>query len=143
MDTRIGNLQCEWKQRSYHTREGKRRLAISRVRLPAHAACPCGCVCVSPTLLWLSSPSLLDAQLTAHRQANPAFRSAQVSAFNTELARSFVRDLPMVFADTFPLTSLRQPEKPDDGVHSIWAATQTAQSLAAFLECSYPETPVE
>lgn len=98
---------------------------------------------LSPTLLWLSSPALLDAQLTAHRKENPAFRSAQVSAFNTDLTRSFVRDLPMVFADTFELSALRQPEQPDDGVHSIWAATQIAQNMASFLECSYPETPID
>lgn len=85
----------------------------------------------------------MDAQLTAHRLANPAFRSSHVSAFNFALDVSFVRELPMLFADTFALSALRQAETPDDGVHSIWAATQNAQSMASFLECSYPETPVD
>jgi hypothetical protein len=95
-----------------------------------------------PTLVWLSSPALLDDRLTKHRKANPRFRDANLVELNKDIAHTLVGQLPVSWADIHAMTARRQPARDeDDGVHSMWSASHTATAMGTFLRCLYPPVP--
>lgn len=54
----------------------------------------------SPTMVWLTSPSLLESHLKAHRLANTQFRNAPLQQLSADIAQHFVQQLPVRPAPT-------------------------------------------
>jgi len=89
-----------------------------------------------PLTLWLSSPSLLEDRLTAHRLAAQHFRNERLRTLNQYVNDKLLKHLSFIhYVNLHPLTSLRPAEENDDGVHSLWASKHVSLALAEFSRC--------
>ena len=102
----------------------------------------------APSILFRSSPHILDDALAGHRQANTAFRSANVAALNQKiraaLQAAVKSERRFAWADGHALTTEHHSvQLHEDGLHSQEAAAVSALALAGTSGCHLGTPPFE
>ena len=101
-----------------------------------------------PSILFRSSPHILDSALAGHRADNANFRTANVAKLNekirTKLVASVHSQWRFAWADGHALTLDHHSEQiNEDGLHSQEAAAVSALALAGLSGCHLGTPPFE
>ena len=99
-----------------------------------------------PSILFRSSPYILDEALTGHRKANPRFRTENVKKLNEQIRKALTGSLHsrwrFAWVDGWALThALDDVQLHEDGLHSQQAAAVSALALAGLSACHLGTPP--
>ena len=86
-------------------------------------------------ILFKSAPAILDAQLKGRRLDSKQFRDSQLIVLSSRI-QDTVNNANGVYINDHDITSKRELQLNDDGLHSKQQSVITAVSLAAYTHCT-------
>ena len=102
----------------------------------------------APSILFRSSPHIIDSALAPHRSKNPNFRTENVAKMNQEIRAALTASVHshwrFAWADGHALTREHHSmQMEEDGLHSQEAAAVSALALAGLSGCHFGTPPFE